>query len=104
LHLVKLKCKPRIPGLVVLEPGEPGITQLLAAAANALLEVIVDAIGNQEFRVLRPAVELFGQPDLVLAQGLAMCAMGVLLVGGTPGDVAVNDDQGRPVMGLKEGL
>ena len=66
--------------------------------------MIVDAVGNQEFGVLRPAVELLGQPDLVLAQGLAMGAVGILLVGGAPGDVAVNDDQGRPVMGLEKGL
>src|SRR5271165_7499699 len=91
LHLVKVKSELRVLCLVLLEPGEPGIAQLLAATADALFEVIVDALGNQEFCVLGPAVELLGQPDLVLSQGLAMGAVGILLVGGAPGDVAVNE-------------
>ena len=84
--------------LYSLEPVEPGVAQLLAAAADALLEVVVDAVGDQELGVLGPAVELLGEPDLVLAQGLAVGAVGVLLVGSAPGDVAVDDDQGRPVV------
>ena len=82
LHLVELKSELRVLCLVLLEPGEPGIAQLLAATADASFEVIVDTLGNQESCVLRPAVELLGQPDLVLAQGLAMGGVGILLVGG----------------------
>ena len=90
--------------LYSLELGEPGVAELLAAAADALLEVLVDAVGDQELGVLGPAVELLGQPDLVLAQRLAVGAVRVLLVGRAPGDVAVDDDQGRPVVGLQERL
>ena len=72
----------------------------LAAFADALLEVVVDAVGHEELGVFGPAVVPLGQADFVLAQRLAMGGAGVLLVGGAPADVAVDDDQGRPVVGL----
>src|SRR5271166_6240980 len=48
LHLVEVKSELRVLCLVLLEPGAQGIEQLLAATADALFEVIVDALGNQE--------------------------------------------------------
>ena len=44
------------------------------------LEVLVDAVGDEELGVLGPAVDPLGEPDLVLAQRLAVGRAGVLLV------------------------
>ena len=64
--------------------------------------MIVDPVGHEELRVLRPVVVALGQPDFLLAQGLAVGGAGVLLVGRAPADVAVDDDQGRPLALLEE--
>ena len=60
-------------------------------------EVLADAVGHEELGVLRPAVVPLGEPDLLLAERLAVGGAGVLLVRRAPGDVAVDDDQRRPV-------
>ena len=46
--------------------------QLLPALADAALEVLVDAVGHQELRVLGPAVVPLGQADLLLAERLGL--------------------------------
>ena len=69
--------------------------QLPAALADAVAEVLADAVGHEELGVLRPAVVPLGQPDLLLAERLAVGGAGVLLVGRAVGDVAVDDDQRR---------
>ena len=69
LDAVKLVGEIGVLRLVGVEPGEPGVAQLLAPPADPLLEVLVDAVGNQELRILRPAVKLLGEPDLFLPQG-----------------------------------
>ena len=81
LDPVKLVGQLGMLGLVGFEPLEPGVAQILAALADALAEVVVDAVGDEEFGVLGPAVELLGEADLILAQGFAVRAAGVLLVG-----------------------
>src|SRR5262245_38011969 len=76
--------------------------QLAPAAADALAEVLVHAVGDQELRVLRPAIGSLRQPNLLLAERLAVGGAGVLLVWRAPGDVAVHDDQRRPIARVLE--
>ncbi len=102
LHPVELVGQFGILGSVSLHPGEPGVAQLLATPADAFVEVVVDPVGHEELGVLGPVVVALGQPDLLLAQGLAVGGAGVLLVRRAPADVAVDDDQGRPVALLEE--
>src|SRR5438067_477777 len=65
LDPVELVGKLRILRLVLLQSGEPGVAQLLAAAADSLLEMVVNTVGNQELSILRPTVETLGEPDLL---------------------------------------
>ena len=54
--------------------------------------------GTRNCRLLRPAVEALGQPDLLGSpSGSPWAALRVLLVGGAVADVAVDDDQRGPV-------
>ena len=48
-------------------------------------------------RVRRPAVHNLGEPHFVLAQSLAVRFLGVLAVRRSETDVAIDDDQRRPV-------
>ena len=84
---------------VLGELRHPGVARAASALAQLLLEVLVHAVRHQEFRVLRPAVVALGQPDLFFAQRLAVRRAGVLLVRRAIRDVAVHDDQRRPVVG-----
>ena len=52
---------------VLLEERQPGVAQLLAAFADSGLEMLADAVGNKELGVRRPAIELLGFADVVLA-------------------------------------
>ena len=70
--------------------------------ADSLLEMFVHAVGNQEFRVFRPAVDALGQLDFLFAERLAVRGGGVLLVRRAPADVAVHDDERRPVARSEE--
>ena len=104
LNPVKLVGKFRILGLIVLDPREPGVAKLLAALADPLAKELMNAVGNQELRVLRPTVEFLREPDFVLTQRLAVRGAGVLLVGCPPGDVAIDDNQGRPIAAVEKRL
>src|SRR5579872_4883704 len=84
------------------DSGKPGIAQILAALANPLAEVIVDAIGHVELPVFRPAIIPFRETNLVFPERLPVGAAGVLLVGRAVTDVAVDDDQRRAVIGVLE--
>ena len=86
----------RVLRLVLFELVEPGVPQLLAALADALLEVLVDAVGDTEL-LGGAAVELLGRLNLVPAQRLAVRRVMAFLARHAPGDVAVHDDQRRPV-------
>ena len=102
LHPVELVGQFGVLGPVALDPGEPGVAQFLATPADAVAEVIVDSVGHEEFGILGPAVVALGEPDFFFAQRLAVGGAGVLLVGRTPADVAIDDDQGRPLALLEE--
>ncbi len=105
---------PAVGELAVLDPVElVGQVRMLRLVASTVanqasrsslprrpmpsLKVVVNAVGDVELGVLGPAVGTLGELDLLLAQGLAVGGARVLLGGCTPADVAVDDDQGRPV-------
>src|SRR5262245_61181552 len=102
LHLVQLIGQIGMLGAVSFHAAEPVVAQRLAASPDAGLEVVVDAVGNEELCVLGPAVIALGEPNLLLAQGLAMGGACILLVGRAPTDVAVDDDEGRTFALLEE--
>ncbi len=83
---------------VALEQGHPFRVEFFAATAEFLSEMIVDTVRHQKFLILGPAIGPFGQPDLFLAQRLAVRARGVLLVRRAVTDVAFDDDQARPIV------
>src|SRR5204862_5577192 len=75
----------------------PRLPELSATGAEAAAEVVGYGVGHEELRVLRPPVRLLGQADLVLTERLAVRGARVVLVRRPPADVAVDDDQRRPV-------
>ena len=77
---------------------------LRAALADAGGEVLADAVGDEELRVLRPAVDALGQADLLVAERLAVGLGRVLLVRRAVADVAVEDDERGAALGLPEDL
>ena len=62
------------------------------------LEMLAHAVRHEELRVFRPAVAALRQTDFFLAERLAVRRAGVLLVRRAVADVAVDDDQRRPVV------
>ena len=74
------------------------LAQLPPARADAVREVLDDAVRNQELRVLGPAVEPLRGANLLLAERLAVRRGRVLHVRRPVADVAVDDDQRRPVV------
>ena len=68
-----------------------------ATPAEVGREVLPDTIGYDERRVGIPPVEFLREPDLVRAERLAMGLARVLPMGRPVADVAVHDDEGRPV-------
>ena len=88
-------CRPRIAPI-------QSLAQLRAARADARCEVLAHAVGHEELRVLRPAVEALRRADLLFAQRLAVRGVRVLLVRRAVADVAVDDDQRRPAGRLLE--
>ena len=75
---------------------------LRAALAHAVSELIVDAVRNQKLRVFRPAVISLHQFDFRFAQRLTMRFVRVLLVRRAVADVAVDNDERWPIVGLEE--
>ena len=66
--------------------------------------MLADAVGDEELRVLGPAVGALGEADLLLAERLAVGLGGVLLVRRTVADVAVQNDEGGAALRLPEDL
>ena len=96
LHRIELGT---LLGVAGLEGGQsllPGGAKLRTALADAVLEILVDAGGDQELRVLGPAIRLLGELDLFGAERLAVRLVAVLLVRRAVTDVALDDDQRRP--------
>ena len=57
---------------------------------------------NQELSVLRPAVASLRRPDFLLAERLTVRRAGVLFGRRSVADVAIDDNQRRPIRGLLE--
>ena len=99
MHLIELLGQFRDTSPCIVELLVPGVAQLLAALADALL-------GNVRGR--RPAPGTSRPPasrknclvsrDFFFAQRFAVGGAGVLLVRRAVADVAVDDDQRRPVV------
>src|SRR5206468_7775595 len=87
----------RMSLLVAVEQGDPLRAQPRAAGAETVRETLAHAVGDQELRLLRPAVEALAEADLLVAERLAVGGVAVLLVRRAVADVAVDDDQCRPV-------
>src|SRR5262249_53954108 len=85
-------------GAVLLELALPRLAQRAAGWSDAGREVLGDAVRNQELRILRPAVRSLGETDLLRPQGLTVRRAGVLLVRRAVADVAVHDDERRPIV------
>ena len=69
-----------------------------------IAEPIVHAVRHQKLRVLRPAVEKLGQPRFVFAERVAVSGRGILFMRRAVTDDAVDDDDGRPIVGAAERL
>ena len=82
---------------ILRELAAPSLACTVPALAELFLEAIVDAVGNQKLRVLGPSVIALRQPDLFFSQRLAVRRAGVLFMRRAIRDVAVDDDQRRPV-------
>src|SRR5262249_53453431 len=67
-------------------------------------EVLADSVRNQKLRVLGPPVTALGKPDFLIAKRLSMSLCGILFVGRTVADMSVEDEEGRPALGLLEDL
>ena len=85
------------------EQAVPLLAQLPAALSDAVLEVLDDAVGDEEFGVLGPAVEALRLAGGLLAERLAVDRGGVLLRRAVA-DVAVQHDQGGLIVVLAEAL
>ena len=77
---------------------------LLAAALDAAAEVLERLVRDVERLLARVAVDLLGEPDLLLAERRAVRAVRVLLVRRAGRDVRAHDDQARPVGDLARGV
>ena len=72
LHLVDLGGEIGILRAIAGEQRLPADRALRRRAPDAGGEMLADAVRHQELRVLRPAVGALGEPDLFLAQRLAV--------------------------------
>src|SRR5262249_34266354 len=68
--------------------GVPGST----ARADAVGEMLIHAVGHQELRILRPAIEALGILHLLFAERFTMRLRRVLLVWRAIADMAFDDD------------
>src|SRR5258708_7864197 len=88
---------------VLLELRLPRLAQRVPTPSHARREVLAHSAGHEELRVLRPAVRALGEADLFRTERLAVRGAGVLLVRRAVADVAVDDDEGRPIVRPLEG-
>ncbi len=97
LHSVQLFGLLRKLFLVLLVFRRPRGAGLGSALPHAVLEPVVHSVGDQKLRVFGPPVVFLHQFDFRLAQRLAVCFVGILLVRRSVTNVAVHHDERRPV-------
>src|SRR5262245_25099504 len=86
---------------VLLEPRLPCLPRVSPASADAVREMFVDPIGHQELRVLGASPESLCRLYALGAQRRSM-GFGSVLDRRAVADMAVDDDQGRPLaLGLE---
>ena len=88
--------------MIVGEELRPPPPRLCPAHADAIREMLAHSIGHKELRVLWPAVKALGEADFFFAQRLAMGLGGVVFMRRAVADVAVQNDQRWPALGLAE--
>src|SRR5712671_3324167 len=104
LHFIQMQRQFRVLAGVLAKHFLPALTQLCTAFADSVLEVLSYPFGNVEFRIFRPTIVPLGQVDFLFTEWLAMSGARVLLVGSAVSNVAVNNDQSRPIIGVQESL
>ena len=101
LHGAEWKASPPpSSGILLLVRGKqrhPFTAKFAAARAKLRLEILAHFRGNQKLRILRPAIAPLGGPDLLLPKGFTMRRAGVLFGRRAIADVAIDNDQRRPV-------
>ncbi len=102
LHLVQLIGELRKLFLVFLKFRLPCGAGLGAALPHAILELVINAIGDEKLGIFGPSVILLNKFDFGLAQGLAVCFVRILFVWRSVSDVAVHDDEGRPIIRIEK--
>src|SRR6185295_9825345 len=75
---------------------------LAATLADAVGKMLHHSVRHQEFGILRPMIGALDELHLVFAQGFAMSRRGIDLVRRAIADVAVENDQRRPVFRLSK--
>src|SRR3984893_19548043 len=98
LHLVEIRRQFRVLAGVLAEHFLPASTQLCTAFADSVLEVLSYPFGNVEFRSFRQTIIPLGQVDFLFTEWLALRGARVLLVGSAVSNVAVDNDQSRPII------
>jgi hypothetical protein len=102
LHLLDFGGELRILRAILCEKIVPRRVRFRAAIADARREVLFHAVGNQELRVLGPAVGTLRELHFLRAERLAVRLRRVLPVRRAVADVRVEDDQRRAVLRLPE--
>jgi hypothetical protein len=97
LHPIELVRELRVIASIAGQHRRPRLAELTAACADAATEVIDDAVGHEELRVLGPTIGPLGEPDLLLTERLTVSGVRVVLVRRSPADVAVDDDESRAI-------
>ena len=79
----------------------PRLMEIAAALPDPIPKMLAHTAWHQELRVLGPSVTTLGEPHLFLAEWLAMGIAGIVLVGGSIADMAIDDDEGRHPLGAR---
>src|SRR5262249_23646122 len=88
--------------LVFFQQLFPRGAQLLAALADSIAEIFHHFRWDQKLGVFRPAIGALGQTNLVFAQGLAVSSFSILFVGSAVGNVAIHDNERRPIARIEK--
>ena len=89
---------------VLLKSTMPALAQLFSSFSDPLPEMLSHALGNVKLGIFGPAVIPLGQADFLVSKWFPVGSTSVLFVGSAIRDVAVHNDQGRPIVGAQEAL
>src|SRR5262249_2361777 len=104
LHQFNLGCQFGKLGAISRKELLPLLASLAPARANAGSEMRINAVRHKKFRVFGPPVIPFTEANLLLPERLPMSFGSVLFVRGTVADVAVQNNERRPLFGLAENI